>query len=102
LVALVLFVSASSPSIAAVALVLLGASASPHYPLCLAAAYKLVPGKPGLVNALSQAFVWVEIVAPLVLGAMASRYGVAVALSTLSLQPLVVLLVVLFRRRTVE
>ena len=74
--ALALFISASSPFVAAGALVLLGASASPHYPLCLAAAYNLVPGKPGLVNALCQAFVWVEVVAPLVLGAMASRYGV--------------------------
>ena len=100
LVALALFVSAPSSFVALVTLVLLGAAASPHYPLCLAAAYDLVPGKPGLVNALGQAFVWVDIVAPLALGAIAARYGVAVALLTLSLQPLIVLSVVLVSRRS--
>jgi len=80
--------SSSAPVIAS-ALFLLGVTCALHYPLVKAAAYELVPGQPGIVNALQQAFVGMDIALPLAVGAIASRFGLAVALASLSAEPLV-------------
>jgi fucose permease len=97
--ALALFIVAALPWVAASALWVLGAAAAPQYPLVKAAAYALAPGRPGLVQALAQAFVALEAMVPLALGVLAERHGVTAALAALALQPLVVLAVAL-RPRT--
>jgi MFS family permease len=86
-----------APSLAwlALALVGLGASAAPQYALTKAKAYAASPGRPGVVNALAQVFVLVDIVGPLALGALADHAGVVAAMACLALQPLGVLLLLL-------
>lgn len=54
-----------------------------------------MPGRPGVVNALNQAFVLVDIAGPLGLGVVADAHGVAAALAGLAVQPLGVLAVLL-------
>jgi predicted MFS family arabinose efflux permease len=95
LAALVLFIVAPSPFVSVAALLVLGAAAAPHHPLAQAAAYQLAPGQPGLVQALAQAFVVLEALMPLAIGALASSFGLSAALAALALQPLVMLLVAL-------
>jgi len=90
---LLTFVIVISAPLAALLLFFLGMSASLHYPLVKAAAFELVPGQPGVVNALAQAFVGVEIVLPLFIGMVASTYGLTPALATLALEPIILLLV---------
>lgn len=88
LLALAAVVSAPSAFWLGVALVGLGAAAAPQYALTKALAYAASPGRPGVVNALAQVFVLVDIVGPLALGALADRFGVTVALGCLAVQPL--------------
>lgn len=90
----VVICSTSAPVIAS-ALFLLGVTCALHYPLVKAAAYELVPGQPGVVNALQQAFVGMDIALPLAVGAIASRFGLAAALASLSAEPLVLIVVAL-------
>ena len=90
LVALGVFATTRSPVLAASALFVIGVAAAPHYPLAQAAAYELVPGRPGLVNALAQLFVVVDLVVPLAVGAVAERFGLGAAILTLALQPVVI------------
>jgi predicted MFS family arabinose efflux permease len=85
------FIAAPSAWVACLALCLLGVSAAPHYPLVHASAFELVPRQPGLVNALGQLFIGFELLLPLAIGALAERYGLALALAALALQPLAVL-----------
>jgi len=99
LAALLAVLLAPDPLWLGLALLVLGAAAAPHYALLKAKAYAAVPGRPGLVNALSQVFVTIEIGAPLLLGALADRYGLTLALACLAIQPLGVLLVLLIQRR---
>lgn len=90
--ALGLLVAAPSPWLACGALLLLGVAAAPQYPLLKAAAYDVVPGRPGLVNAAAQLFVVLEIGLPLAIGVLAARAGLAVALAALAAQPVAVLI----------
>jgi MFS family permease len=98
---LALVVASRSPLDAILSLFVLGATAAPHYPLLKAAAYDAVPGRPGLVNAAAQVFVGLEVVLPLAVGVVAARYGLGIALASLSVQPAFVLLVglAMLRRR---
>jgi FSR family fosmidomycin resistance protein-like MFS transporter len=73
------------------ALALLGVACAPQYALLLARAHAAVPGRPGIVNALSEVFVLVDILAPIALGAIADAFGLELALGCLLLQPLGVL-----------
>jgi MFS transporter, FSR family, fosmidomycin resistance protein len=98
IVALAAVVAAPSVAWLGVALGLLGAVAAPQYALLQARAYAMLPGRPGVVNALAQLFVVVDIVGPLVLGALADALGVRVALACLCVQPLTVLVVMLTSR----
>jgi len=75
------------------ALFLLGVTAAPHYALLEARAYAELPGRPGLVRALSQIAVVFEVLAPAALGAIARSFGLGAALGCLVLQPLGVLAV---------
>jgi hypothetical protein len=99
-IALGLVVAAPSPCWLAPALFLLGASAAPHYALLEARAYAELPGRPGLVRALSQLTVVVEVLAPVALGAIARSFGLGAALGCLVLQPLGVLAVLWATRQT--
>jgi MFS family permease len=71
-----------------VALALVGVFAAPLYPICAARAYAARPGEAGLVAAVDQLFSPLSIVAPIVVGLLADRYGVIAALTVLLLQPL--------------
>jgi MFS family permease len=72
------------------ALFALGVACSPHHPLAMARAYRELPDRPGAVQAIGQLFVVVDVVAPVLLGAVADRLGLGVAIACLGLQPLVV------------
>ena len=74
----------------AVALFAVGASAALHWPLAKAAAFASLPGRPGLVNALDALANGFDLVAPLAVGLVASRFGVDAAIAVLGLQPLCV------------
>jgi predicted MFS family arabinose efflux permease len=91
---------APSPAWMSPALLLLGLSAAPHYALLQARAYAQLPERPGLVNAIAQTSVVLELCAPAAVGVLAERCGLALAISSLALQPLIVLtLVWVFQRR---
>lgn len=90
---------APSPAWMTPALLLLGLCAAPHYALLQARAYAQLPERPGLVNALAQATVVLDLCAPAAVGVVAQRWGLAVALSSLALQPLIVLTLVWVSQR---
>lgn len=91
LASLVAVVFAPTALTLALALIALGVSVAPQYALLKARAYAAAPGRPGVVNALAQVFVIVDVAGPLALGVLADRLGVAVALACLGVQPLAVL-----------
>jgi fucose permease len=93
---LAVIVLASSPALIVGALFLLGVTCSLHWPLVKAAAYELVPGQPGVVNAVQQAFVGMDIALPLLVGLIASRFGLATALASLAVEPIILLIVALY------
>jgi fucose permease len=82
-----------------VALFLLGCFAACHYPLVKGTAFELAPSQPGLVNAIAQVYVAVEVLLPLAAGAIAERFGLAAALASLAFEPIVVLSVALATSR---
>ncbi len=84
--ALVLWADGLAASLAA--LVGLGITVAPHYPLTKAAAYARVPNRPGMVNALVQPFSILEVLLPLVAGVIATHFGLTVAIAALAIQPL--------------
>jgi len=96
LLLLAVIVMASSAWLIISALFLLGMTCSLHWPLVKAAAYELVPGQPGVVNALQQAFVGMDIGLPLLIGVIASQYGLATALASLAAEPVILLIVALY------
>ena len=97
--ALALVVASPSAGWLTPALFLLGVTAAPHYPLLEARAYAELPGRPGLVRALGQVTVLIDILAPAALGAIAQAFGLAAALAALVLQPLGVLALLWGTRR---
>lgn len=74
----------------------LGAFAAPMWPLATARAYAS-GAPPGVVAAMDQLFVPIEVAAPLVVGVVADRAGLAAALLVLLVQPLVIALVSIAR-----
>lgn len=73
---------------ASVLLAIVGASSSTFHPLVKARAYASLPGRPALVNAVAGALVPLDALAPLVLGAIAVRFGIDVAVAALVVAPL--------------
>jgi len=65
-----------------------GFFAAPLYPIAKAQAYRALPGQSGLVVASGQLFAPLELAVPLVLGLLADRFGLIVALTLLIAQPL--------------
>ncbi|MEZ4318420.1 MAG: MFS transporter [Myxococcota bacterium] len=103
LAGLVGFVLAPDPVVAGLCLFVCGMGEGLCYPLTLAAAHRARPGHPGQVEALSEAFLPVELVFPIGFGLLADRFGLGVALLGLGLQPVGIALVALAaRRRRVE
>lgn len=79
-----------------------GLCAGPLHPLAKAEAFAVMPTRPGLVNGAAQAFVVIDILAPVVLAAIAERWGARFAIGTLVLQPLGLLVIALGARRRDE
>jgi MFS family permease len=73
-----------------VALFVVGITCAPHHALAQARAYEELPGHPGTVQALSQLFVLVDVVAPVALGSLADHAGLRAALACLALQPVII------------
>jgi fucose permease len=96
---LALFIAAPWAWLEFAALFVLGCFAACHYPLVKGTAYALAPGQPGLVNAIGQLYVAVEVVLPLAAGAIAERYGLAAGLASLAFEPAMVLAVALATTR---
>lgn len=92
---LVGFVLSQSAWICGLWLFVLGATCALHYPLAKARTYAELPGRPGLVNALDRVLGGADLLVPLAVGAVASRWGADAALLVLLLQPLCVGLVAL-------
>lgn len=74
---------------------LVGAAAGPLHPLAKAAAFATMPDRPGLVNGAAQAFVVVDILAPLALAWLATAIGPRATLATMALQPLALVVIAL-------
>lgn len=99
-----------------VAPLMVGVTCAPHHPLAMARAYGELPDHPGTVQAVGQcasgrhasgpprSVVVVDVVAPLVLGVVADRFGLGVAIGCLLVQPAVIatLCLVLRPRASVE
>lgn len=98
IVLLAVIVVAHSAWLIVGALFLLGVTCSLHWPLVKAAAYELVPGQPGVVNAVQQAFVGMDIGLPLLAGVIASQFGLAAALASLAAEPIILLIVAAYWR----
>jgi MFS family permease len=94
-----LVLCAPSLLFASAALVLVGAFAAPQYPLAKASAYAVMPDSPGVVNALGQVFVVLDLAAPVALGALADRCGLEAALACLLAQPLTIFVLAAVVRR---
>jgi sugar phosphate permease len=79
---------------------LLGLFCAPLYPICAARAYAARPGQTGLVAALDQLFAPLPLLAPLLIGFVADRSGIVIALAILLLQPVGVAIAALVARRS--
>lgn len=93
-----IWLAAGSPAAIVAVSGLLGVAVAPMWSLATARAYRS-GAPPGLVAALQNAFLPVEIAAPIALGAVADHVGVGAALLLLLTQPLVVAAVALADRR---
>ena len=83
-------IGSSSLVASCAALFVVGVTSAPHHPLSIARAYEELPDHPGTVQAMGQLFVVVDVGAPLLLGAVADRFGLGAAIGCLLLQPAVV------------
>jgi predicted MFS family arabinose efflux permease len=86
-VVFVLWLFARTIPASVILLGLIGLFCAPLYPICAARAYAARPGQAGLVAALDQLFVPVPVLAPLLIGFVADRFGIVIALALLLLQP---------------
>jgi Na+/melibiose symporter-like transporter len=68
------------------------------YPIAMAQAYRAMPGRPGLVNAVGNVFTPIDLLAPALMGLIADRHGVLMALACLVGQPIAVGLIAIRRR----
>jgi MFS family permease len=98
-VVFVLWLFARTIPASVILLALIGLFCAPLYPICAARAYAARPGQTGLVAALDQLFVPVPLLAPLLIGFVADRSGIVIALAILLLQPVGVAVAAMFARR---
>lgn len=78
--------------IAAIALFVIGLGTTNWYPIARAATYDRLPGQAGLARATTGLIMPLELALPAVVGLLAERFGLVVALSFLGLAPVGVLL----------
>jgi predicted MFS family arabinose efflux permease len=77
----------------------LGAGIAPMYPLAKGRAYACRPDRPGLVGALDHVLATLDLVAPVIIGAIAAACGPGAAVAALLVQPAVVAVVAWRHRR---
>ena len=87
------WLQASSIEMAAACAFIAGACCATHHPIATAQAYAALPGRSATVGAVQALFTPLELALPLVLGVVATRAGIGVAMALLALQPLGILLV---------
>jgi len=75
------------------ALLLTGFGAAPWYTVAQAQALKSLPGRSGTVGALQALFAPIEIVAPLLIGLVAERWGIQAGITIFLIAPILVLFV---------
>jgi hypothetical protein len=92
-------IAAPTIELAAVLAFLVGVVAAPLYPLSRAQAYRALPGRSGMLQALGHLFTPVDLLVPLALGLAADRFGTAAALALLMVQPLGILAIARFAGR---
>lgn len=85
--ALVVLAHARSPFVATLALLLIGTTGSVLHPLTKAQAYRALPNRPALVNAVGAALLPLDMAAPIALGILATLAGSAWAIVGLLLAP---------------
>jgi fucose permease len=90
LVAFAAFIASTNAALTVCLAVLVGAFSAPLYPYAKAQAYRCIPGRSGVVNAVFQVFGVIDVAAPVLLALVADRSGVPAALACLGLEPLVV------------
>jgi MFS family permease len=79
--------AASSLPLGAALLALTFALAAPLHPVVSAQAFAALPGRSTAVNVINSSMATVELAIPLVLGAIADRFGVRAALAAMILEP---------------
>jgi predicted MFS family arabinose efflux permease len=79
--------------LSAIAMLAVGATASPLYPITQAQAYAALPGRSGAVNAASHLFTPVAMALPWLLGLLADHAGTTAALLVLVAEPLALFLI---------
>lgn len=92
LAGIVLLLFAQTLWLAAIALIVIGFGATGWYPVAKSAAYGRLPGRPGLLLAITGLLNPPEMLLPAVVGLLADRFGLVVALGFLGLAPIGVLL----------
>lgn len=80
--------------LAALALFVIGLGATSWYPVARAATYDRLPGRAGLARAITGLVMPIELMLPALVGLLAERFGLVVALGCLGLAPIGVLLLV--------
>ena len=93
LVGILGLVTAAHWVLALPALLLTGLGAAPWYTVAQAQALKSLPGRSGTVGALQAIFAPIEIVAPLLVGLVAERWGIQAGIGVFLIAPVLVLLV---------
>ena len=79
--------------LSALAMLVVGATASPLYPIAQAQAYAALPGRSGAVNAAAHLFTPVAMALPWLLGKLADHAGTTAALVVLVAEPLALFLI---------
>lgn len=82
------WLASPTPLVAVIGMLPVGMTAAPLYPLAAAQAYARCPGRSGVVLAMSHLFTPLGLALPWLLGMVADRAGMLVALSLLLVQPL--------------
>jgi Na+/melibiose symporter-like transporter len=81
---------------------LLGAFIATHYPLAQARAYDALPGRANVVAAASQAFSGIDLLYPVMVGALSDHFSPLFGLCALLVQPLGILVALVATRRKPE
>ena len=84
----------------AILMIVVGATAAPLYPLAMAQAYALRPGASGSVQAAGHLFTPLGLALPLLVGVVADHAGTRLALATLLAEPLGLVVLAIWQRRS--